>query len=221
VAVQAEQIASSAREVIEQARKTLTDVQSGGGGLSSSVRQTLDNARSAMTSFADNMEALKHNFLLRGFFNDRGYFNLASLSPAQYRSGMLTRDNRRSVSRVWLKATLLFEPDPSTAGAERLSESVKGRLDSAIAPFLDRLSNGVLMVEGYSAQGTRDEQFVRSRARATLVRDYLINKFQLDPATTGIIPLGSDAAGSPDQGRWDGAALAAFLDRVPSNTGKK
>jgi len=221
VATQAEQIASSAREVIEQARKALIDVQSGGGGLSSNVRQTLDNARSAMTSFADNMEALKHNFLLRGFFNDRGYFNLASLSPAQYRSGVLTRGHRRSVSRVWLKATLLFEPDPSTAGAERLSESGKARLDSAIAPFLDRLSNGVLVVEGYAAQGTRDEQFVRSRARATLARDYLINKFQLDPATTGIIPLGSDAAGSPDQGRWDGAALAAFLDRLPSDTGKK
>jgi phospholipid/cholesterol/gamma-HCH transport system substrate-binding protein len=220
VATQAEQIASSAREVIEQARKALTDVQSGGGGLSSGVRQTLDDARSAMTSFADNMEALKHNFLLRGFFNDRGYFNLASLSPAQYRSGVLTRGNRRSVSRVWLKASLLFEPDPST-GAERLSESGKGRLDSGIAPFLDRLSNGVLVVEGYAAQGTRDEQFVRSRARATLVRDYLINKFQLDPAATGIIPLGSDAAGSPDQGRWEGAALAAFLDRIPSNTGKK
>ena len=32
-------------------------------------------------AFAENMEALKHNFLLRGFFKDRGYFNLAEISP--------------------------------------------------------------------------------------------------------------------------------------------
>ena len=77
------------------------------------------------------------------------------------------------------------------------------------------------MVEGYSAQGTRDEQYVRSRARASLIRHYLISKFQLDAATTGIMPMGSEATDSPDQGRWDGAALAAFLDRNPSDTGKK
>ena len=56
----------------------------------------MDDARSAMTSFADNMEALKHNFLFRGFFNDRGYFNLAGVSPSQYRAGLLTRGNRRT-----------------------------------------------------------------------------------------------------------------------------
>jgi phospholipid/cholesterol/gamma-HCH transport system substrate-binding protein len=214
VAAQAEQIASGAREVIEQARQALSGVQSGAGGLSSNLIQTLQGARSAMTSFADNMEALKHNFLLRGFFNDRGYFSLASLSPAQYRTGLLTRGNRRSVSRVWLKATLLFEPDPSSPLAERLAEGGSRRLDSAIAPFLDRLANGLLVVEGYASQGTHDERYVRSRARAALVHDYLINKFQLDPTTTGIMPLGSEAAGSPDNGRWDGAALAAFLERA-------
>jgi phospholipid/cholesterol/gamma-HCH transport system substrate-binding protein len=216
VATHAEAIAADTRQVLELARKALNDFQSKEGpvqGLAADLRQTLDDARTAMTGFAENMEALKHNFLLRGFFNDRGYFNLASLSPADYRAGVLTRNNRRTVARVWLAAAFLFEPVPGDPGAERLTDGGKTRLDSAIAPFLERLVNGLLIVEGYAQQGTRDEQYVRSQGRAALVRDYLIRKFQLDPTTTGLMPMGADAPGSPDNGRWDGAAVAAFLDK--------
>ena len=45
--------------------------------------------------FAENMEALKRNFFFRGFFNDRGYFNLADISPAAYRQGVLTAGGDR------------------------------------------------------------------------------------------------------------------------------
>jgi phospholipid/cholesterol/gamma-HCH transport system substrate-binding protein len=216
IATHAAAITSDTRQVLEQARKALNDFQSRDGpvqGLTTDLKRTLDDARTAMTGFADNMEALKHNFLLRGFFNERGYFNLASLSPAQYRAGLLIRNNRRTVARVWLATAVLFEPDPGEVGAERLTEDGKMRLDSAIAPFLDRLVSGLLIVEGYAQDGTRDEQYVRSQARASMVREYLIHKFQLDPTSTGLMPLGADATGSPDNGRWDGAALAAFLDR--------
>jgi hypothetical protein len=46
-----------------------------------------------------------------------------------------------------------------------------------------------------------------------MIREYLIGKFQLDPTTTGIMPMGSDVAESPENRPWDGAALAAFLER--------
>jgi phospholipid/cholesterol/gamma-HCH transport system substrate-binding protein len=216
IAAQAEEIASGAREVVEQARKALSDFQSKEGpvaGLTTNLRQTMEDARSAMTSFADNMEALKHNFLFRGFFNDRGYFNLGSISPTQYRAGLLTRGTRRIVARVWLTSAVLFEPDPASPAGERLSDGGKQRLDSAIAPFLDRLVTGLLVVEGYAQQGTRDEQYLRSRARAATIREYLIRKFQLDPTMTGLMPMGSDVAESPEGRPWDGAALAAFLER--------
>jgi phospholipid/cholesterol/gamma-HCH transport system substrate-binding protein len=222
IATHAEAITSDARRVLEQVRKALNDFQSTEGsvqGLTANLRRTLDDARTAMTSFADNMEALKHNFLLRGFFNERGYFNLSSLSPAQYRAGLLTQNNRRTVARVWLAAAVLFEPDPGEPGAEQLTEGGKMRLDSAIAPFLDRLVSGLLILEGYAQEGTRDEQYVRSQARASTVREYLIHKFQLDPTSTGMMPMGSEGAGSPGNGRWDGVALAAFLEK--SGTDKR
>ena len=69
------------------------------------------------------------------------------------------------------------------------------------------------MIEGYAQAGTRDEQYLRSRVRASLVRDYLIGKFGLTPQTIGAMPLGKDSAGSPDGEPWDGVALAFFEEK--------
>jgi len=35
-----------------------------------------------MVSLAENTEALKHNFLVRGFFKKRGYYSLDRPTPA-------------------------------------------------------------------------------------------------------------------------------------------
>ena len=95
-----------ARQVVENAKKTLEGFQSKDGpvqGMTASVKQTMDDARAAMAGFAENMDALKHNFLLRGFFNRRGYFDLAQMSPADYRQGALTKGSDRRLVRVWLR----------------------------------------------------------------------------------------------------------------------
>lgn len=36
---------------------------------------------------------------------------------------------------------------------------------------------------------------------------------KLNPQAVGVMPLGSDSAGSPKNVPWDGVALAAFIDR--------
>src|SRR5262245_44824872 len=82
VAASAEQIANNTREVVEQARKAIADLQSKGGsvqGLTVNLQQTMAEARDAMGGFAENMEALKRNFLFRGFFNARGCYSLADI----------------------------------------------------------------------------------------------------------------------------------------------
>jgi outer membrane protein OmpA-like peptidoglycan-associated protein len=223
IAKQVEDIATRAHEVVDQAKNALENVQSKEGpvqGVIADLKQTLDSARAAMSGFAENMEALKHNFLLRGFFNNRGFFNLAEISPAAYRQGALTRDGAKRTVRVWLSSAVLFERDPNDPATERLTEDGKKRLDSAIASFLDRLPGAVLMVEGYAQEGTKDEQYLRSRTRAAMVRDYLIGKFHLDPQSTGIMPLGSDSAGSPNGAPWDGIALAVFEEKPTAKKGK-
>ena len=104
IAKQADDIAANTRLVVENAKKALEGLQSKDGpvqGMTANVAQTMDDARVAMAGFAENMEALKHNFLLRGFFNGRGYFDLAQMSPADYRQGALTKgSDRRCDSRL-------------------------------------------------------------------------------------------------------------------------
>ena len=72
------------------------------------------------------------------------------------------------------------------------------------------------MIEGYAQRGTKDEQYLRSRVRASLVRDYLIARFGLTPQTTGAMPLGRESAGSPNGEAWDGVALAIFDETKPA-----
>jgi phospholipid/cholesterol/gamma-HCH transport system substrate-binding protein len=49
------------------------------------IRSSLINVNAAAVNLADVTEAAKHNFLLRGFFNERGYYSLADISPDEYR----------------------------------------------------------------------------------------------------------------------------------------
>jgi hypothetical protein len=79
---------------------------------------TVLQAREATSDLADNMEALKRSFFFRGFFNDRGYFDLDAISPADYRSGVLENGKRKAM-RIWLNREVLFEPGPE--GGELLS----------------------------------------------------------------------------------------------------
>lgn len=217
IAEQADGITVDTRQLVANAKKTLEGFQSKDGpvqGMTVSVKQTMDDARKAIEGLAENMDALKHNFLLRGFFKGRGYFDLAQMSPADYRKGVLTKGSDRRVVRAWQPADLLFEKDPDRQENERLTTPGREWLDSAIAPYLEHVASGIVVVEGYSQGGTRDEQYLRSRARAAIVRDYLIGKFHLDPQATGAVPLGAQSTGSPGKAPWDGVALAVILPKA-------
>jgi phospholipid/cholesterol/gamma-HCH transport system substrate-binding protein len=159
------------------------------------------------------MDALKHNFLLRGFFKGRGYFDLAQLSPADYRQGALTKGSDRHVDRVWLASDGLFEPEPERPQEERLSDPGKVRVSAAMASYLEQIGSSIVMVEGYSQQGTLEERYLQSRVRASMVRDYLVAKFHLDPQATGAMPLSADSPGSPGATPWNGVALAIVLPK--------
>lgn len=212
IASNAESMTTDARAVVAQARESIAGLQKAEGpvaGLAGNLKQTLDDARSAMSGFNENMDALRHNFLLRGFFNARGYYDLEQISPAAYRSGALASGGRIPV-RVWLGAERLFEAG-STSDVPRLTADGRRRLDSAIAPYLDRVADGVLVVEGFAPEGGRDQQYVVSRARAVVVRDYLIDRFHLEPNATGAMPLGGESADTPPAEPWNGIALAFFM----------
>jgi phospholipid/cholesterol/gamma-HCH transport system substrate-binding protein len=205
----ARQIASITGQIDQMIHK----VTASGGpaqGMMTDLTQTMNNARTALGHMSDAMTALEHNFLLRGFFHDRGYFDLSQLSPSEYRAGVLAQGDRQRL-QIWLKADVLFAKGAD--GKTALTDDGRARLDSAMADFLPYLPDAVLVVEGYATEGAQTQRFVVSRERASLVRSYLLDRFHLDPRKTGLMPLGAEAPGSPDAGRWSGVALSLFVER--------
>ena len=131
---QGQDVMANLHQVSDEARRAIVDFRSKDGpaqGLLADLRTTISQAREATADLADNMEAMKHNFLLRGFFNKRGYYNLDTISPAEYRTGVLENGKRKAM-RIWLRSALLFEPGPD--GTEVLSDGGRKRIDSAMRP---------------------------------------------------------------------------------------
>jgi phospholipid/cholesterol/gamma-HCH transport system substrate-binding protein len=211
IAADAEKTMATLRDAAEQARGAVADFRGDGGpmkGMAADFQQTLAVARDAMQDLAENTEALKRNFFFRGFFNDRGYFDLDDVSVQDYRAGALETGERR-VLRIWVKSGVVFEI--AANGDERLSEDGRARLDSAMAAFVQYPRTSPFVVEGYARATTADARFLMSRNRARLVRDYIVGKYGLDPKFVATMAMGSEAAGSPDGDDWDGVALALFV----------
>jgi phospholipid/cholesterol/gamma-HCH transport system substrate-binding protein len=213
IAADAQKAVASLRQAAEDAKGAVADFRGDNGpmkGMTGGLQQTLTSAREAMADLAESTEALKRGFFFRGFFNKRGYFDLQDVSVQQYREGALETKDRR-VLRIWAGAAVLFEKDAN--GKEVLTDGGKARLDSAMAEFVKYPRTSPFVVEGYAKETTGDERFLLSRARAQLVRDYLVAKFGLDPNVVAIMPMGAEAEGSPAGEQWDGVALAMFVAR--------
>jgi phospholipid/cholesterol/gamma-HCH transport system substrate-binding protein len=160
-------------------------------------------------NLADDTEALKHEFFFRGFFKKRGFYDLEQLSSADYLKAC-QRQNACG-SRAWLDAANLFAAGSN--GTVELDEAGRQAIDSAVAPEVDSLPDHLVIVEGYSSTGTPDQQFVTSRKRADLVREYLQMHFHLIHSDVGIVPLRDKPPHCAGRDTWNGVAIVLFDDR--------
>jgi phospholipid/cholesterol/gamma-HCH transport system substrate-binding protein len=174
-----------------------------------SLRDTLTDTREVMSDLSEGTEALKRNFLFRGFFRDRGFFDLDAISSEAYVAGALEgRD--RTVLRVWVEGAGLFATAPD--GREVLTAEGRQRLDSAMADLVRYPRDSPLIIEGYADGSDGGAAYLVSSDRAETVRDYVLTRFRRQVTLTGVMPLGTDAPQSPrGDGRWSGVALALFV----------
>jgi phospholipid/cholesterol/gamma-HCH transport system substrate-binding protein len=207
----AQGVIAKVNDAAEQAKQLVGDMRSNTGpvqGAIADLRQTLAGAREAMTDLSENSEALKHNFFFKGFFERRGYYDLDDIAVEDYRKGALEANDRR-VTRIWLKSDVLFAKNAE--GEDVLTDAGKIRLESAMSEFLKQPADSPLVIEGYAAAPTYDERYITSRRRASMVREYLVGRLQLDGSRMGVMPMGNEAPGSPANGTWDGVAIAIFV----------
>ncbi len=209
---EAEQTVRNLRETTDRARAAV-DGFSAPNGTAQQIAQTLQNTLAAVqevtSDLADGTEALKRNFLFRGFFRERGFFNLDAVSIQAYQAGVLESNNRTAL-RIWLDAEMLFERDPD--GTQRLTIDGRRRLNSAMADPVRYPRDSPLVIEGYADAGEGEAPYLVSVDRARVVREYLLGRFRRQATLTDIMPLSESAPGSPrGDGRWSGVALALFV----------
>ena len=229
---EAEQVVRLTREGVSDARAAIAglqgDLKSGEGPVQTVVadlRGTLASTRSAMSDLAENTEALKRNFLFRGYFEDRGYYDLNELTPGDYREGALAGKYRQPI-RIWLRADRLMSPGtpaatgPTDVGAR--AASVAGKPVERGAPPTRSGDGGTASLS--AEQSARSSKAMRSPIRATnafcgrpIARARSASMLSGNTACRRITsPRCLSAAkpqGSPDGNQWDGVALALWVDR--------
>ena len=217
--VQSRDLASKAQSILEnvqamseqlnQTVKSALAPDNMGDDGATNIRETLSNLNRGTASLAEDTEALKHEFFFRGFFKKRGFYDLEQLSSADYLKAC-QRQNACG-SRTWLDAANLFATGSN--GAVLLDEAGRHAIDSAVAPVVDSLLGHLVIAEGYSGTGTPDQQFVTSRRRADLVREYLEAHFHLVHSEVGIVPLRDKTPHCAGRNTWNGVAIVLFDDR--------
>lgn len=151
------------------------------------LHETALHAQAGVTGFQENMEALKHNFLLRGYFKKRGYEDSANL--AANRIGKLPQGTPLKVFTYTVKQ-LFDNRDSAKLGHQK-------SLDAA-GEFLAQNPFGVAVVVVSSGmEGDTNKELVLTEARAMVIRDYLVDNFGFDDRVLKTLGLGKQTGSDP------------------------
>jgi phospholipid/cholesterol/gamma-HCH transport system substrate-binding protein len=146
-------------------------------------KSVYQHVNQAATEMQEDMEALKHNFLLRGFFRKRGYEDAEELTKHQ-----IARLPAHSYSKRFdFAAGKLFDKPDS-------AKLKKGKALDEAGRFLEENPFGLAVVAGYTDQkGDTQQDRLLSEARAMVARSYLVKNFKLDDQHIKTIGLGKSA----------------------------
>jgi phospholipid/cholesterol/gamma-HCH transport system substrate-binding protein len=214
----ADAVIGSLNESAQQVHQMLAEIAKPdrqGMTAGANIRESLTNANVATANLAAGTEALKHNFLVRGFFKSRGYYNLDHISPDAYRKDAAFTS--RTNYRAWISATDLFQSGPE--GSEELSPAGKALLDGALTEYGEGVVESPIVVEGYCGSTQSAEQLVRSRTRAILVRQYLQNRYLLGSGNLGAVALRNSPPKSVGQSTWDGVCIVVLRKKATAQNG--
>ena len=196
------QTMGSVRESAERFKEISAKIDQGTGTVGALVNdrkvyaqldQMTAQARTGAAAFQENMAALKHNFLLRGFFNLRGYEDSTKLTEHAIRE----LPHSPSLRTFTYEGSKLFA-NTNTAKLER-----EKTLNDA-GRFLEEHPFGVAVVQaaGSMKGDVRDVQTL-TQARAMVVRDYLVNHFRMDDTRVRTLGLGKNEQTTNDAGTVD------------------
>jgi phospholipid/cholesterol/gamma-HCH transport system substrate-binding protein len=186
------QILDTAKDTMQNVDSISTKVNNGQGTMGAlvndkkiyqQVNAATEQAQAGATEFQENMEALKHNFLVRGFFKKRGYEDSEELTkhqiprlPAEQGAKTFEFDGQQIFDKPDT-AKLKNEKTLNTAGA-----------------WLQENKFGLAVVAASTGmKGDADKDKQLSEARAAVVRDYLTKNFKFDDTRLKTLGVGKSS----------------------------
>jgi outer membrane protein OmpA-like peptidoglycan-associated protein len=175
---------------VDETAKNLTSITSkidqGSGTMGALIndKKTYQSVNAGANAFQENMEALKHNFFLRGFYKKRGYKDSADLKKHE-----ISHLPAQSVMKKFAYDPKKVFDKPDTA------ELKEGKILNDAGNYLENSRFGLAVVAAYTdMKGDTEKNRVLTEARAMVVRDYLVQKFKLDDTRIKTIGMGKSAA---------------------------
>jgi phospholipid/cholesterol/gamma-HCH transport system substrate-binding protein len=168
----------------------------------STLNDTVAHAESGVTDFQENMEALKHNFFLSGYFKKRGYEDSSEL--AANRIGGIPEGAPAKTFSFPAKDLFNGRDSAKLKNEKTLKEA---------GQFLAANPFGVaIVVTSTGMEGDTQKDQTLTEARAMVVREYLVENFGFDDSLLKTLGEGKQ---SGDQGEWGTIKILIFPPGTP------
>jgi phospholipid/cholesterol/gamma-HCH transport system substrate-binding protein len=157
------------------------------------MRDTMVHAQAGIADFQENMEALKTNFLLRGYFKKRGYEDSTDLA----------KDEITTLPVAPPLKTFTFEPKSLFDQIDTAKLKSPQSLGAA-GQFLAANEFGIaVVVVSTGMTGDAQKDLVLSQARAAVIRAYLVGNFGFDDTQLKTLGMGKKTGATADSGWGD------------------
>jgi phospholipid/cholesterol/gamma-HCH transport system substrate-binding protein len=154
------------------------------------LNNTMLQAQAGVTDFQENMEALKHNFFVRGYFKNRGYEDSGEL--AQNEIEHLPQGT--TIKEFTYSAKQLFDKQDSAKLKNQKS------LDGGGEFLANNQFGFAVVVVSAGMEGDTQKDLVLTEARAMVVRQYLVENFGFDDSQLKTLGMGKQTDANGDAG---------------------
>jgi phospholipid/cholesterol/gamma-HCH transport system substrate-binding protein len=163
------------------------------------LQTTMLQAQTGVTDFQENMEALKHNFFLSGYFKKRGYEDSGDLAANRI-SGLPPGTPLK-----------VFTYTPKELFDGRDSAKMKNQKSlKAAGDFLTQNPVGVAVVAvSAGMDGDAQKDLVLTEARAMVIREYLVENFGFDDSQLKTLGMGKQTGANLDAD-WGSIQILIF-----------
>jgi len=172
------------------------------------LRDTVIKTQAGVTDFQENMEAIKKNFLVRGFYKNRGYEDSADLVKNEIASLPLAEPLK----------TFTYEPQQLFDKIDTAKPKNQKSLRAAGQFLADNEFGVAVVVVSTGMSGDTDKDLILTQARASVVRGYLVDNFGFDDSLLKTFGIGKKNGIATDAG-WGVVQIIIYSPGTDIPTG--